>query len=131
MDNDPETFPPCYHDNRLRQLAAWVLHPAADADKLEPAECLAWLIGQGADAAFPAVLFRAVDLPVYGRPEWRLLGWREHSPPHLHDMGALLVAGLEAETVAELQAGQVVRLAVARRGNAWDIAVVWPEEGNS
>ncbi len=119
-----EMFPPCYHDNRLRQLAAWLLHLGADADKPAPDACLSWLIEQPADAEFRAVMFRAVNLPVYGRDSWFLLGWREHSPPWPRYIEPLYKCQLEDDSVQVLQGGAVVRLEPAWLGDLWDIGVV-------
>lgn len=92
-------------DNRLRQWAAWLLHEDVDA---EPADSLEWLIAQPADANFRAVMFRAVNLPCYGKDQWFLIGWREISPTWLRLIEPLYQAELEPETVARLTLGEVL-----------------------
>jgi hypothetical protein len=121
---EEDEFLPCYHDNRLRQLAAWLLYPAPDDDKPEAADCLAWLIEQPADRVFPAVMFRVINLPVYGRDSWFLMGWREQSPPLARLIEPLHDCQLEADTVVALIGGAVVRLEARLLGDLWDIGVV-------
>lgn len=121
---EKDEFPPCYHDNRLRQLAAWLLYPAPDDDKPVAADCLTWLIEQPADTVFRAVMFRAVNLPVYGRDSWFLIGWREKSPTFPRFVEPLHDCQLDSESVSHLLSGAVVRLETMWRGDLWDVAVV-------
>lgn len=105
-------------DNRLRQLGAWLLHENPEA---ESAESLAWLIEQPANTYFRAVLFRAVNLPTYGKDQWFLLGWREKSPTWPRLIEPLFQVGLEQGTVDRLIAGEVIRLEARWVGEAWDL----------
>lgn len=105
-------------DNRLREWAAWLLHDQQDA---EPSASLAWLIEQPADTHFRAVMFRAVNLPVYDKDQWFLLGWREKSPTWPRLIEPLHQVGLEPGTVERLVGGEVIRLEVARVGDLWDV----------
>lgn len=106
-------------DNRLREFAAWLLHDQPDAD---PSASLEWLIEQPADTHFRAVMFRAVNLPVYDKDQWFLLGWREKSPTWPRLIEPLHQVGLEQGTVARLVSGDVIRLEVARVGDLWAIS---------
>lgn len=117
-----EMFPPCYHDNRLRQLAAWMNHPTSLDKRPEPKECLAWLISQPSDSQFRAVMFKAANLPVYEKEQWFLLGWRERTPcyPKIIE---LLPFGVEDETAAHLKAGNILRLETKWLDGLWDVAV--------
>ena len=110
------------HDNRLRQLVAWVQHPAALDDRPDAAECLAWLIEQPADSQFRAVMFRAVNLPVYGRDSWFLLGWRERTPCYPKIVEPLPF-GIESETAEYLKAGNIIRLETQWGDGRWDVFV--------
>lgn len=106
-------------DNRLREFAAWLLHDQPDA---EPSASLEWLIDQPTDTHFRAVMFRAVNLPVYERDQWFLLGWREKSPTWPRLIEPLHQIGLQDGTVERLIAGAVIRLEAKRVGELWDIS---------
>jgi hypothetical protein len=123
MNDELEVYLPCYHDNRLRQLTAWMQHPAVQDERPEPARCLEWLIEQPSNAQFRAVMFRVVSLPVYGKDQWFLLGWRERTPCYPQIIEPLPF-GIENATADYLRAGHVVRLEAIRRGELWDILVV-------
>lgn len=70
-------------------------------------------------------MFRAVNLPVYGRDQWFLLGWVERTSS-LPALVAPLPHGVDPDTTAHLLAGHTVRLEAARQGDLWDVAVTAP-----
>ena len=121
--DDQEAFPLCYHDNRLRELAASLLYSGDLSPSPSPGDCLAWLIDQPEDAVFRACMFRGVNLPVYGRDEWFLLGWREKTPTFPRLIEPLHECQLETETINYLKVGNIVRLETEWLGDLWNIAV--------
>lgn len=120
-----EQWPACYHDNRLCQLGAWLLHPAAENDKPEPEQCLEWLLEQSGDD-WRACMFQAVLVPVDESEQWFLLGWLEFSPPTVpRYIEQLDKSGVEPETIEYLQAGNKIRVQAACWGSGLlEISVV-------
>lgn len=102
------------HDNGLRQLAAWVNHPAADENKPAFSDCMEWQAEQPKNADIRTVNIRAVNLVTYGKATWFVIAWRDKTPvtPKLvKKLGEGLP--LTAETKKHLIAGHLVSVAVA------------------